>query len=165
LEAKLENNSWIFKDLHLSTSTVTMPLLNVSVQDCNITIRSISRFSSLQSSGTLRYNLTGQGTQTFNFNLTPKEREWSVIYDGEFTPEGRGWHLGNDETVMVTRQAINITVYYMDFPEDVVESNSLPIYQSHSAIIFTGAVVVIAVIIAVTIQTKKQKNSNTEVNT
>jgi hypothetical protein len=165
LEAELENNSWIFKDLHLSTSTVTMPLLNVSVQDCNITIRSISRFSSLQSSGTLRYNLTGQGTQTFNFNLAPKEREWSVIYDGEFTPEGRGWHLGNDETVIVTRQAINITVYYMDFPEDIVESSNLPIYQSHSAIIFTGAVAVIAVIIAVTIQTKKQKNSNAEVNT
>ena len=164
-EAKLENNSWIFKDLHLSTSAVTMPLLNISIQDCNITIRSISRFSSQQNSGTIRYNMTGQGTQTFNFNLASKEREWSVIFDGEFTPEGKGWHLANDETITVTRQASNITIFHMDFPADVIQNNNLPFYQQHSAAITTAAIVTIVVVAAAIIQIKNPKNKNAEAHT
>ncbi len=149
----------------MSTSAVTMPLLNISVQDCNITIRSISRFSSLQSSGTIRYNMTGQGTQTFNFNLAPKEREWSVIFDGEFTPEGKGWHLANGETITVIRQAGNLTIFYMDFPADVVQNNNSPFYQQHSAAITTVAIVALVVATAAIIKIKNPKNKNAEAYT
>jgi hypothetical protein len=164
-EANQENGIWTFTDLHLAASLVTMPKLDLSVENCNITIRSISRFSSLQSSGTIRYNMTGQGTQTFNFNLVPKEREWSVIFDGEFTPEGKGWHLANGETIIVTRPASNITIFYMDFPADVVQNNNLPFYQQHSATITTVAIVALVVIAAAILQIKNPKNKNAEAHT
>jgi hypothetical protein len=161
-EARQEDNMWVFSDLRLDGFPVTMPLLHVSVQNCNITIWSISRFSSLQNSGTLRYNLTGQGVQVFNFNLQPKEREWSVIFDGEFLSEGKGWHRTEDETIIVTRPASNITIFYMDYPSDVAKNSNIPFHQRHSAAISMGIIVAVVVIVATVIRLKNQKISNEE---
>lgn len=161
-QATLENNAWVFSQLRLAHS-YPLESLGVSVQNCNITIRSYGRFTAVESAGILRYNVTGQGNQTFIFNLEPKNREWSVVFDGEFLPEGRGWHLGDHETITVTRSAVNVTIFYMDFPGDA--DDNLSFYQRHSIAISTGAVVAIVVVAAVFIRVKSQKTKKAEVDT
>ena len=163
-QATLEDNFWIFKDLKLSRSSNTVALLNVSVTDCDITILGFSRFSSLDQAGTCHYNVSGHGTQTFNFNLEPKPREWSVIFNGDFLPEGKGWHLGDDETITVTRQSINATIFYMNLPDDVSGNSGLPFYQQHSAAISTGVVLAIVVSIAIFIRFRNLKKIKSEAN-
>lgn len=129
----------------------------MSVQNCNITLLSYRSFSSIENSGVLRYNVTGQGTQIFNLNLEPKNREWSVVFDGEFFPEGRGWRLAKDETITVTRTASNITIFYLDYPEPVGK-NDISFCQQHSIAITTGFVVASVVTAAVLIKIRNQKS-------
>lgn len=153
-QATFANNSWLFSQLRLA-STPTMESLQASVQNCNITIRSYGLFRSVESAGILRYNSTGQGNQTFNFNLEPKEREWSVVFDGEYRPEGKGWYLEDHETITITRSAVNVTIFYMGIPGD--ENSNLSFPQRHSVAISTGAIVAVLVVVAILIQIKSQK--------
>ena len=155
-QAKFENNTWIFTDLKLNNSRFTLPTLEISAHNCNITIIMYSRFSSLESAGVLRYNVTGQGTQIVNFNLQPKEREWSVIFNGEFRTEGHNWQLDNEETLTITPQTVNVSIFYMDFPDELYDA-SIPFYLRHSASIATGAILSVIVIMAVILQFQNWK--------
>jgi hypothetical protein len=159
-QATFKNNSWFFSQLRLYNSA-GMESLQVSVQNCNITIRSYGLFRSVDSAGILRYNVTGQGNQTFNFNLEPKEREWSVVFDGEYRPEGNGWNLEDHETITVTRAAVNVTIFYMGIPGD--SNSNLSFYERHSVAISTGAVVTVVVVSGVFIRVKGQKTDKAEI--
>ncbi len=161
-QARLENDTWIFTDLQLAYSPNTLPYIQISAQDCNVTIRMYGRFSSVDSSGIFWYNVTGQGTQTVKFNLEPIDREWSVIFDGEFFPEGQDWHLADDETLTITPQSVNVTLFFMNYPSDVGKNSSLPFYQRHSAVIATGIIVAVIVAVATIVRIKNQKTSKAE---
>ncbi len=155
--ATLENNAWTFHDLRLVNSTA-LEFLKASVQDCNITIRSFSRFLSVQSAGILRYNATGPGTQIFNFGLSPKNREWSVIFDGEFLPRGKGWQIADDGTITITGATTDVIIFYLDYPQDI-DNSSLPFHLQHSVAIITGALVAGVAIAAVVISTRNRKTN------
>jgi hypothetical protein len=142
-EANLANNSWIFSNLQLTNSPL-VAFLCVSTENCNVTISSFSGIITTQNSGAIHYNVTGAGTQTFNFGLnpafaeTPKSHLITVRFNQsqypDYHPEGHGWTLSTDGTITVT-QAVNDTyIFYRDFSSQLPDE-TLPFYQNHLVLV------------------------------
>jgi len=163
-QAHLDNNSWIFSDLHLINSP-TIPSFRVSVQNCNIIITSFSGVITNQNAGTVRYNVTGPGIQTINFGLSPdfalnpKGHQLTVRFDNDldhytyFHPEGRGWYFGEDGTITVTGATAAVYISYRDHSSELVNAN-LPFYMSHPVITVALVLVVAIVLIGVFVKVK-----------
>jgi hypothetical protein len=173
-KAILENNSWIFSNLHLSNSH-NLKSFTASAKDCNITIISYEVFASYENSGMLRYNITGSGIQAFNLGLSPtfglssKFRQLGVMFSTEFTngsdfrEEGDGWQISPDGTITVTNATTGVGIFYLDFPQEFTNSN-LPFYQRHSVTIIAISLVVSIIIVALVLKLNSQKNRHAEGN-
>lgn len=155
-QANQNNGIWIFRDLYLTDSAYWFPILEISIRECNITVLSFRRFAAAQNAGIFSYNVSGEGTQSFNFNLEPKEREWSAVLDDAFLPEGQGWRVSDDETITVFKKATNVTLFYLDYPSDLIENRNLPFCQRHSIVISTVIILVITIIAAFIIQLRSK---------
>jgi hypothetical protein len=172
--AILENNSWIFSNLHLSNSH-NLKSFTASAKDCNITIISFEVFSSYENSGMLRYNVTGLGTQAFNLGLSPsfglssKFRQLGVMFSTEFIngsdflEEGDGWQISPDGTITVTNATTGVGIFYLDFPQEFTNSN-LPFYQRHSVTIIVIALAAAIIIVGLVLKLNSLKNRQTEGN-
>jgi hypothetical protein len=159
-EARLENNTWIFKDLRFNV-TQSLGNLKISTENSNITILSIRAFNSSFRSARVSYTVEGVGKQTVNFDFNSSQpssvSEWSVNLDGHsFVGEGKGWNLLRDNTVVVTGAAKNATIVHYTFIGSSDDSN-LPLYQRHSMTIITVAAVALTVAIGVIIEAKVRK--------
>jgi hypothetical protein len=159
-EAKLENNSWVFKDLILN-SNQSLGNLKISTENSNIIIQSIRAVNSSFRSSRLTYTVEGVGKQTVNFDFNssqlPNVSEWSVNLDGRsYVGEGKGWNLLRDNTVVVTGAAKNATVVHYTFIGSFDDSN-LPLYQRHSIFISTIAAVALTVAVAIIIKVRVRK--------
>jgi len=137
-----------------------MGTLKVSTKNSNITIADYLSFNILGGSRAITFLVEGQGVQTLNFDLNytkPTDAsEWMVIISPTiFLSEGEGWHLLPDDTVVLTGQTGNVTLfhYHLEFPDN----SNLPFYQQHSIALITIVVVAVTVIVAFLISVKVRK--------
>jgi len=179
--ATLENNTWVFTDLRLSTLR-TLKAFNVSIHDCNITLRAPNFFVVYnitdyensrdytgylftEISGMITYNVTGTGTQSFNFGLGPsfgldyKYRDMMVLLDtdifGSPSPEGEGWKVARDVTIIITGATTSATITYANYSQTF--NADTPFYQRHSVTITALALVTIMAALSASITVKRRK--------
>ena len=158
VRASLENGAWNFVDLRLNNSQRPEKLtLRVSAQDSNVTIRSYQISNTTSTGGIrLRYNVTGQGSQTLNFGFIPKGGEWDIIFNGIAKWENDGWRISPDATLTITGATRNVAISYYGLPPSFADISNQPVYQQHSLAIITAVAIVITVILAVAIRIKKR---------
>ena len=158
VRASLENGAWNFVDLRLNNSQRPEKLtLRVSAKDSNVTIRSYQISNTTSTGGIrLRYNVTGQGSQTLNFGFIPKGGEWDITFNGIAKWENDGWRISPDATITITGATRNVAISYYGLPPSFAEISNQPVYQQHSLAIITAVAIVITVILAVAIRIKKR---------
>lgn len=170
-EAKLENNSWIFKDLKLDKTQIISDLgfdyvesigdLKFSTEDSNVTILAYLSINYSFPVEILSYSVEGQGKQTAKFSLDLSSQsevsEWSVIVpDNIFLSEGQGWNFMYDGTIVVTSTADNVTIAHFDFMNSV-DSNVF-FFLQHSIALLTAIILVIVVLAAIVIKVRTRKS-------
>ena len=153
-QASLENGSWRFVNLSLNSSFGLQRLnLTVSTENSDVTILSYRTFNISLNGVSLRYNVSGQGKQAFNFGDIPKVGEWSVAFNGVFMGLNDGWTVNSDQTITVMAKTVNVSIAYYTLPDvfgDAAVSNA-PLYQRHSVAIGTAVAVVVTVAVAMAI--------------
>lgn len=159
-QASLVNDTWNFVNLRLAYSQ-PLESLEVSAQNCNVTIISYLSFNVTLGGSLLNYRVEGQGKQTFNMGLDPKGGSWSVIFNEVFIGEGEGWNASPDGTLTITGATSNVTLWFFDFPDSLVSNVNAnqPLYQ-HSVAIATAVALALTVTSAIVIRRINQKNEN-----
>jgi hypothetical protein len=168
----LQNDSWVFTDLALNSSS---PLgnLTVSAKNSQITIYtffSSQAFSQFGRTSLVRFWVQGQGEQVFNLGLnltrSTHQSEWSVIVpanaDGSgavFLAEGKDWHLRSDNTVVIDGVVGNVTIAYFGSRFNAQNDRNLPFVQQHSVAIATIFVVVVTVAVATLISYRTRRKN------
>jgi hypothetical protein len=161
-EAKLENNTWVFKGLQLNntaavqqygfTNYTDLGTLKISASNSNVTVLACLSFNYTLQADILALQIEGWGTQTVNLGLNATGKrpaaEWSVLTDNgaTFLAEGSGWKLQDDNSILITYGAGNITVahFYLSDPSMA----NLSFLAQHYMVILTGAVVAVTVAVA-----------------
>jgi hypothetical protein len=164
--AKIENNTWVFKDLVLNNSQ-RLGNLRVSVEDSNITVYSFYSSNAIsQTRHSVRYFAEGAGRQVFNLNVngTTHPSEWWVtitVPNTIFLTEGKDWNLLPDNTVIVNGQTGNITVAHFIFNLAPDYSN-VPFLERHSVLLITVGAVAVTVVIAsiITVKARRKPHGN-----
>jgi hypothetical protein len=164
--AKLDNDTWVFKDLVLNNSQ-RLGNLHVSAQNSNITIFSFYSSNAIsQTRHSVRYYAEGAGRQVFNLNVngTTHPSEWWVtisVPNTIFLAEGKDWDLLPDNTVVVHDQTGNITVAHFVFNVAPDYSN-VPFLERHSILLVTVAAVAVTVVVAsvITVKVRRKPRGN-----
>ena len=196
-EAHLRNDTWVFINLQIDSYTAwffggqrqidqaPIDTIEIGAKDCNITITSLYVLNQTQDQnsfnnsylfgqrmGQAQYNVTGSGSQSFNFNLSPvfglnpHTRNVVVRLDNffntnttqGFNPRGEGWAVLSDGTVTITGATSSAIVMCRDYSSKLIDQN-LPFYQAHSVLTVSLLLVacMIAVGLAVYVKTSKQE--------
>ena len=165
-DAQLTNNSWVFRNLQLTNSPL-VPFLCVSTENCNVTISSFAGIITTQNSGAIHYNVTGAGTQTFNFGLNPafaqnpKSHLITVRFNQsqypDYHPEGDGWTLSTDGTITVTHAVNDTYIFYRDFSSQLPDE-PLPFYQNHLVLVVALASVAAIVLVGAVVRLKTSRS-------
>jgi hypothetical protein len=145
-----EDSTWWFANLDLNGSD-TMENFKVSARDSNVTIVSYQLFNLTNLRARLRYTVIGNGEQTINLGLKPKNGDWEVRIDNEYVSENNGWYLSADNSLTVTSSKYNVTIYLYSNSalEDAGSSGSGTFYNQHSIIIAVTIIFAVTVCIAV----------------
>lgn len=166
-EAKLENSTWIFRDLKMDyplsflgynlSDSQRAGDLKVSCQDSNITIWAYLSFYYTLPVYSLVYFAEGAGKQTVNLGLNstdpPDPSEWSVITrDNVFLAQGEGWTLLPDNTVIVSGLTGNVTIAHFELTPS---EKSMLFSMQHSITIITGVILAAVVGFAVVIRIRQ----------
>ena len=160
--ARLENDTWYFADLRLNSSQ-PLEMFEISAENSNVTVFAHLSFDYLRRLSVLAYFVEGQGMQTVNIGIEPKENEgglnaeWSVLFNDVFVGEGDGWSIARDGTITVTGAVGNVTIIYYSI-EDGNNAN-LPFFEQHSIVFITGAAVAVTMTAAVLVKVKNKKQS------
>ena len=144
MQASIENGAWKFVGLSFRNLTQQGKLnLTVSAQDSNVTITSYRATNATESGmGSVRisYLVEGNGTQTFNFGVTPNVGYWSVIVQRVYLPQYGGWDISSDGKVTVTgaTSGVVVTIMCYTYPTSYADALSQPFYAQHSVILTVG---------------------------
>jgi hypothetical protein len=175
-DAKLENNTWIFKGLQLNNSAAVqqygftnftdLGTLKVSAKDSNVTVLAFLSFNYTIQAEILALYIEGWGTQTVNLGLNATGKrpvaEWSVLTDNgaTFLAEGSGWKLLDDNSVLITYGAGNVTVahFYLTDPSMA----NLSFLAQHYILILTGVLVAVTVAVAGVISYRRYRKSKSD---
>jgi hypothetical protein len=157
-EASFENDAWTFINLKVNASDQNEGLnLTVSARDSNLIIRAYQRFNLTRQGIILSYVVDGEGEQTLDFDFTPGQGAWTVIFNEEIIPEDQGW-ARDDSRLTVTGATANITLFYVSY-SNIDDNTNKTFYEQHSIAIATSGIVAATVIVALTI---KFTQGNTE---
>lgn len=157
--AKLEKNTWNFTGLKLSSlPPQDKPNLKISSKDSNLTITLFQKFNTSTGGARLRYNVTGQGKQTFNLGILANYGEWTVTFNGVYVAKNDKWNISPDGTITVTgaTSLTNITITCYGLPPSLRDLSNQPFYQQHSVAILTAITMTITIIAAATITIKRK---------
>jgi hypothetical protein len=167
--ASLENDAWTFVNLRLNYTGGGVNV-TISVKNCMI---NITFCRTTNTTATLRYFVTGQGTQIVKFNHDLKGAEWMPTYNGSnYLVRTRDWKTMPDGAITVTGAPANSNVNlpyrlfaaYLGGNADVSGQSFL---QQHSVVIATAiaaaAAVAFALIVRVSSLRKQQRKSSREV--
>jgi hypothetical protein len=178
-EAKLENNTWIFKGLELNNTQATAAYgfpdvesirdLQISAQDSNVTVWGCVSFSYSWTAQVIMYTVEGYGIQIVNVGINATERtsadEWSVLVDNgaTFLAEGSGWNLRRDNSVQVNVGGGNVTVMHFDFNDPSMTNLSFMMqhYVAVLTVVVLAVVMVLAAVIAVRTRRRKRLPNQT----
>ncbi len=165
--ASLVDNTWNFLGLRLNNSQrPELLVLKVAAVDSRVTIRIYQITSTTLLGGIrLRYNVTGQGTQSFNFGFIPQGGEWDIVINGQAKAQNEGWNISPDATITITGATGVVSITYYSLPADYVAMVNQPFYEQHSVAIATAIAVTITVIIAVMIQIRNRNPEQNETGT
>jgi hypothetical protein len=172
-EAKLENNTWIFRGLELNNTQATaaygfpdvesIKKLQISAEDSNVTVLGCVSFNYSWTAQVIMYTVEGYGTQIVNLGINPTERtgvdEWSVLVDNgaTFLAEGSGWNLLHDNSVQVNVGGGNVTVMHFDFNDPSMANLSF-IMQHYVAVVTVVVLAVVMVLAAlIAFKTRRRK--------
>ncbi len=197
-EAHIKNDTWVFNNLQINSYTAwffggqqqidqaPIDSIEIGAKNCNITIVALyvtnqtvsqnafnNSFLSGQRMGQVQYNVTGSGSQSFNFKLSPvfgqnpHIRDIVVLLDDffntntsqGFNQRGEGWDVLSDGTVTVTGATSSATIMCRDYSSKLMDQN-LPFYNAHSVLTVSLLLVVgiAAVGLAVYVKTiRKEK--------
>lgn len=137
--ATFEDNFWSFGGLTLSglgSSVNRSHSLDVSAQNCNITITHIDTLTWLDQVGWLTYNVEGVGNQTFNMHWRAEGFVigFKVYIDGVAKDAGDGWtgwsgkNPVTDNMLTVTGAKSNVSIGYAHNRETIgSEPNFAPL--------------------------------------
>jgi len=126
--AKLENNFWSFNGLVLGgLGSSNIPSLDVSAQDCNVTITHVDTLSWIDQVGWLTYGVEGAGNQTFNMHWRAEGFPigFKVYIDGVVRDKGHGWTVWagenpvTDNMLTVTGAKYNVSIGYAANPQTI----------------------------------------------
>jgi hypothetical protein len=155
-QAALYNDSWAFQSLSMNRSTTLNNFL-VSAQNCNVTIFSYTASNTTQTLR-LRYLVTGDGKQIFNFGQilgVQNSLDWYVVHtiNGKsiFLTPGVDWTISPNGTVVVNAATGNFSVVHFNSGDTALLNSNLPFYEQHSVAITTSAVVAVVLVLAVVI--------------
>ena len=137
--------------------------LRVSTYNCNLTILSFAGIITDANSGTVHYNVSGPGFQTFNFGLKPafglNPNSHYVVVRLDLTqypdyhPEGNGWTFSEDGTITITNATSQAYIFYRDYSGELLDE-TLPFYQTHLVTIFAFTLVATISLIGIVIKLK-----------
>ena len=163
IAATLTNGVWSFTNLTVGSSGATSNI-SISAKNCDMTIQSVSIFNSTTWRVSLRYTVSGRGTQSVRFLDIPmqtKSPEWSVIVPSAsggmvWLSEGQNWDLlpNNVITVYGIEGSVSVSRYVFggaDF------DSSLPFTMRHSVAIITFAVLIAVVTAGLAIRLARRR--------
>lgn len=163
-QAALQDGSWRFVNLSLNGTYGYQKLnLTASAENSKVTILWYRAFNVTFSGISLRYNVTGQGKQTFTFGELPEVGEWSIALNRDFMGVNDGWTV-EGHTVTVTEATENVSITYYSLPDlfgNASDSN-LPFYQRHSVAIATAIALTVTLAVAAAIWRVNRKRSTKE---
>jgi len=160
--ARLENDTWYFADLQLNSSQ-PLEIFEISAKNSNVTVFAHLSFDYLRRLSVLAYFVEGQGMQTVNIGIEPRENEgglnaeWSVLFNDVFMGEGDGWSMARDGTITVTGAVGNVTIIYYSIEDG--NSADLPFFEQHSIVFLTGVAVAVTMTVAVLVKVKSKRQS------
>lgn len=176
-EAELENNTWTFRGLRLDNSQAVqqygftnytdLGTLKISASNSNVTVLAFLSFNYTLQAEILALDIEGWGTQTVNLGLNTTEKrpvaEWSVMTDNgaTFLAEGSGWKLQDDNSILITYGAGNITVahFYLTDPSMA----NLSFLAQHYIVILTGALVAVTFAVAGIISFRRYRKKSKDI--
>ena len=162
-DATVSNGVWSFIGLKLNNSRYTANI-SISAENCNLTIYSVSAFNVTARSVSIRYYVTGEGTQTVRFlDLTQKTdpAEWSVVIRDPsgniWLSEGQNWDLQANNTMFVHGIRGNLSVSRFNFG-GLPDLSNVPYYLQHSIALITLGVfiAVVATILVFKVTTRRK---------
>jgi len=171
--ASLQNGGWTFVNLRLNYSGAGVNI-TVSVKDCliNITYCRLSNTTAL--TATLRYFVSGQGTQIFRFNHDLKGAYWMVTYNGfNYLVRHRDWESKSDGTITLTGAPVNsnVSLSYRVNPGYLGgsgDTSDQSFFQQHSVIIAAGisavAVVTLSLAGRVSVLRRQERDDKSDVS-
>jgi len=169
-KATLENNTWVFENLHVFRSA-NLALLKISAQNSNITIFSYANGNfSISASIRLSYAVKGNGKQIINLGLNQSDykenanSQWTVVVTNlthaknvqSYLLEGKDWKLLQDGTFIINGLPGNTTLVHYDYS---LGNSNLPFYIQHSVAIATAVAFVLVMVALVLIKLKTRTNS------
>ena len=170
-KATLENDTWVFENLHIFRST-NLAMFKISAQNSNITIVSyaIGNFSAFGSIR-LSYVVQGNGKQIINLGLNQSDysenanSQWTVVVTNltqtknvqsyDFLVEGSQWKLLNDGTFVINGLPGSTTLDYYDYS---LGNSNLPFYIQHSVAIAAAVAFFLVMVALVLIKLKTRTN-------
>lgn len=158
--ATFTNGTWTFTNLRFNATgnIQTLPALQVSTQQSNITIYSYTASNLTFTSIVLRYSVVGEGKQTLNFGHVPRGGEWSLNLNGRTSGKNEGWRAYSSGTVIVTgahsNTNVSIAYYVVDSGDADAEQ---PFYLQHSVAITAGALLAVVLVLAAAIAVRNKK--------
>ena len=154
-QVSFENSIWLFENLKLGSLQNSEEInLEVSAQDCDIRISScqVFRGSFVEHrvlTARIRYSIAGEGAQSFNLGLDPKEGDWNVIVNGEYKGENLDWELSPDNTLTINSAYGNVTLIYYGYPQSYIDTlGSNSVLDNHNVSITIAVAVGIIVFLA-----------------
>ncbi len=169
--ANLENGAWTFVNLRLNYSGGGVNI-TVSVKDCIINITNCRLTNTTSLTATLRYVISGQGTQIFRFNHAMKGAYWMVTYNGfNYLVRHRDWESKLEGTIEITGAPANsnVSLSYRVNPGYLGgsgDTSNQSFFEQHSVIIAIGvtatAVVTLALAARLVILGRRRKAKDSD---
>ena len=159
-KATLENDTWAFSDLQLNNSQA-LENLRISAQSSNLTISSFRITNTTYWSARLRYTVEGQGKETINLGLVPKQYEWTVVSNGVYLEKGDRWAITPDATLTIKGATNNVTITCYDFVDSLRSGGNgtnISFYQQHSVVVIATVAAAILIILGITVKWKNKEN-------
>ncbi len=157
--ATLEDGVWSFQNLYIFDSRTTEKLnLTISATDCDLTV--YPYVSAPYKYGVallkwiiLRYTISGQGTQVINLGFDPNNGQLDVILDNEFAARNQGWTKTDDGTITITGSYSNITLWYIEHPE---QPEDVSVLDEHYLLIGSTGFLAVIVLLIVAVKHRKK---------
>lgn len=157
--ATLQNNTWVFTNLHLARS---QPLQNlqISTTNANVTVESYVLSSFNTPSERLNILVQGKGRQVVNMGVSAQAGagsvvNWIVSSNGTFI--SNGWKISRNGTITVTGLTGNLSIIFFGFTSQLGNRNE-PFYDQHSVAIAVAAALAVTVTAAVAVKVRANKH-------